>query len=282
LVVSIPTYDQYLQSLSRVTAHVDPTAGTPRASAIKLAAWKLGALTTVDLAALGGWVRANPNDVPVLGLVIGLSQEKLKNALKQHLGSSTWTKLAREDPDGVVAMLDSEFGLVASLEAQRFRTYDFGDVLVARAGTRTNAMSAGTAGRLVEDQIEAIATNLGLPYVPRTRFEGRNGRTAPCDLAVPGDGNRAQIVVAAKAFDSTGSKLTDAVREVEEMADVRKPTQFVIAVIDGIGWLSRQNDLRRMHGLWQSGQIDGMYTLATLGDFGSHLEQAAKLRGLLP
>jgi hypothetical protein len=45
------------------------------------------------------------------------------------------------------------------------------------------------------------------------------GRTAPCDLAIPG--TDAVIVVAARGFDSTGSKLTDAVREVEEMTDVR-------------------------------------------------------------
>ncbi len=45
----------------------------------------------------------------------------------------------------------------------------------------------------------------------------------------------APIAVAAKGFDSTGSKLTDSVREVEAMADVRLPTQFIMVVIDGIG-----------------------------------------------
>lgn len=279
--MAIPTYDEYVASLSRITAHVDPTLDTPESLAIKDAAASLAALPAVDLSSLGTWIGANPDAVPVLGLVVGLSQEKLKNALRQHLGSSSWTRLARENPAGVAAMLDSEFALVASLEAQRAQTYTFGELLVARAGTRVNATSAGTAGRLVEDRIEAIAADLGLPYVARSRFEGRNHRTAPCDLAVPGAGGAAQIVVAAKAFDSTGSKLTDAVREVEEMADVRKPSQFVMAVIDGIGWLSRANDLRKIHALWQSGQIDGMYTLATLDAFRADLEHAARLRGLL-
>lgn len=41
------------------------------------------------------------------------------------------------------------------------------------------------------------------------------------------------------------------------------------------------NDLRKIHALWQSGQIDGMYTLATLDDFRTDLEHAARLRGLL-
>ena len=61
------------------------------------------------------------------------------------------------------------------------------------------------------------------------------------------NGGNAAIAVAAKGFDSTGSKLTDAVREIEEMADVRLPRQFIMAVIDGIGWKSRQSDLRRIY-----------------------------------
>lgn len=57
------------------------------------------------------------------------------------------------------------------------------------------------------------------------------------------------IAVAAKGFDSTGSKLTDAVREVEEMADIRLPAQYIMVVIDGIGWKSRIGDLRKIYHL---------------------------------
>lgn len=89
------------------------------------------------------------------------------------------------------------------------------------------------------------------------------------------------IVVAAKAFDSTGSKLTDAVHEIEEMASVRRPTQFVCAVIDGIGWKSRISDLKCIYDLWTNNSIDGMYTLATLPAFQKDLSEAAKLRRLL-
>ena len=39
------------------------------------------------------------------------------------------------------------------------RDHSFGDVLVARAGTRVTAVSASTSGRVLEDQIEAIAVN---------------------------------------------------------------------------------------------------------------------------
>lgn len=95
------------------------------------------------------------------------------------------------------------------------------------------------------------------------------------------EGDHTHIAVAAKGFDSTGSKLSDAVREIMDMADVRQPTQFIMAVVDGIGWKSRIGDLRRIYTLWERRQIDGLYTLATLGTFARDLEQAARLRNLL-
>lgn len=277
----IPTFTEYLASLGRLTLHGDPTAATPQAAMIKAAAASLAALPEVNTAALTTWAADHPRWVNVLGLAVGLSQEKLKNTLKHHFNTSGWVTLASERPGDLVAMLEREFNLVRLIEVQRNRSYDFGDILIARAGTRQTATVAGASGRKVEDEIEAIAANLGLPYQTRTRFTGRNRRTAPCDLVIPTGGN-AEIAVAAKGFDSTGSILTNAVREIEEMADVRLPTQFIMAVIDGIGWKSRAGDLRSIYTLWERRQIDGMYTLATLSDFYRDLQQAARLRGLLP
>ncbi len=177
-------------------------------------------------------------------------------------------------------MLDDRYGVLAELEVQRKRQYRFGDVLVARAGSRQSATAAIASGRGLEDVIEKVASDLGLDYALRTRFEGRNGQTAPCDLAIPSGGAGAQIVVAAKGFDSTGSKLSDAVREIVEMADVRLPTQFVLAVVDGIGWTGRRRDLERIHDLATSKRIDGLYTLAMLDVFIADIANAAKLRGL--
>ena len=88
-------------------------------------------------------------------------------------------------------------------------------------------------------------------------------------------------MVAAKGFDSTGSKLTAAYEEIAKMAAVRKPTQFVMAVVDGIGWKSRRADLRRIHDLWTTNDIDGLYTVSALNQFRNDLENAARLRGLI-
>lgn len=279
--MSLPTFEQYLNSLGRLTLHVDPTVSSPASVEISEAAASLAELPEISLGSIEAWIAQNPLWVPVLGLAVGLSQEKLKNSLRDAFDTSSWIVLARRDPLALATYLDSDFDLLRSLSAQRARTYSFGDVLIARAGTRASAIRAGASGRKIEDEIEAIAADLGLVSQTRTKFIGRNNRTAPCDLAIP-SGSDAAIVVAAKGFDSTGSKLTDAVREIEEMADVRLPRQYVIAVIDGIGWKSRKSDLKRIYQLWESRQIDGMYTLASLGDFRNDIEQQAQLRGLLP
>lgn len=278
--MAVPTFDEYVATLGRLTAHIDPTASTPEAEAIMSAAESLEGLSTVDAASLATWIADHPADVPVLGLTVGLSQERLKNQLKSKFDTSGWVTLARQRPADLVDWLDEDFDLVRLLTVQRERDYKFGDVLVARAGSRVTATQAGVSGRKVEDEIEAIASDLGLSYGVRMRFTGRGDKTAPCDLLVNAPDHK-EIAVAAKGFDSTGSKLTDAVREIQEMADIRRPSQTVMAVIDGIGWKSRIADLRRIHTLWADGWIDGMYTLATLDDFRDALEDAARNRGLI-
>ena len=273
-------FEDYLKTLGRLTSHVDPTASTPEAERIVAAVDRLGGLLDTDLAGLAAWVRDNPGEVPVLGLAVGLSQEKLKNALRDRFDTTGWHGLARSQPIELVSWLDAEFDLVRMLRVQMTRTYTFADILVARAGTRVSATRAGASGRRIEDEIEDIARDLGLDYTTRSRFTGRNGRTAPADLII-GNPESADIVVAAKGFDSTGSKLTDAVREIEEMAEVRLPKQLVLAVIDGIGWKSRQSDLRRIHQLWADRQIDGMYTLVGLDRFRDDVTEFAQLRRLI-
>ena len=272
--------EDYLGRLRRLTEHVDPTAASPDADALREAGASLDRLPEVGEEILVEWVTVHPEAVNALGLAVGLSQEKLKNLLKVRFGSSSWTRVAKGDPHGLVAWLVAEFDLLAALEQQRNRTYTFGDVLAARGTSRQTATSAGVAGRSIEDAVEQIVQELGLPYAMRGRFVGRNGETGPADLAVP-DFENAVIAVACKGFDSTGSKLTAAVTEVTEMANVRYAHQYVLAVVDGIGWLNRLGDFRRMYALAESRRIDGLYALADLDRFRDDLEQAARRHGLL-
>lgn len=278
--MTIPSFEEYLDSLSNLATVNDPTVLSAEGAALKAAADAIKALPDATAPNLAVLIQQHPEYVPALGLAVGISKEGLKNTLKHHLGTTGHVTLARENPDSIIAMLDGEYDLLRLIEKQRGAAYDFGDLLVARAGTRTTAADAGQRGRQIEDEIEAVARDLGLPCETRTRFEGRGG-VGPCDLAIPSGGNDALIVVAAKGFNSTGSKLTDAVTEIERMAEVRTPTQFVFAAIDGIGWKSRQADLRRIHRLWVDRRIDGMFNLATLDQFRTELEGAARRLGLL-
>jgi len=275
------SFEEYLESLSRLTVLSDPTLPTPAGVDLRLAASELAKMPVVDRASLAAFVAAHPQWVPVLGLAAGLSQEKLKNALVHAFKTAGWATLAKTRSAELLAMLDERFDVVRLVAQQRHLQYDFGDILVARAGTKVTAAGGKAAGRLLEDAIEGVADQLGLPYELRTRFTGRDNRSAPCDLAIPVGGAGALIVVAAKGFDSTGSKLTDAVGEVRDMAAVRRPTQYVMAAIDGIGWLSRKNDLRKIHTLLTASSIDGMYTLGMLAEFRTDLEAAAERLGLL-
>lgn len=270
----------FLGSLQRVAVRT-PLVETDDHARIRAVAAALMALEVIDRAAVVALL-SKPNGKPVphvreaLGLIVGLGRERLTSELRAGLP----TAADRQQPVKIVNFLDEEFGLLAEIELARGRQYDWADVLVARAGSRGTAGAAIEGGRSVEDRIEAIVGELGLPYRARTRFEGRSGQTAPADIAIPGGQANAQIVCAAKGFDSTGSKLTDAVREIVDMANVRKPTQFVLAIVDGIGWHRRQADLERIYGLYERGEIDGLYSLAMLEQFRADVDHAANLRAI--
>lgn len=278
----VPSFEEYVDLLGAPTKHVDPTVESEEGLAISAAADSMAKLETATVEELSTWVESHPTtaSVTALGLSVGLTNEKMKNFFGHALPSSGFVTLAKKHPKELIKYLDDEFDLVRLLRVQMDRSYDFGDVLVARAGTRAFAVRAGKSGRKLEDEIEEVANAVGLESETRTRFEGRNSRTAPCDLAIPAGNSEAKIVVAAKYFGSTGSKQGDAVREVEEMAEVRKPSQYVYAVIDGIGWKRRPSDLKRLLKMWDTGAIDGMYTQSTLDRFQADLIDAAARVGL--
>jgi hypothetical protein len=279
--VTVPvSFDDYLGALRTLTPHVDPTEPTASTQEIRDAVASLSAVSPITKSSLAQWANAHAHWVYVFGLIVGLGKEKLSMALRDGLNTSGFVTLARKSPDILVAFLDDRFDLVAMVGKQVNAQYGLADVLIARAGTRVTATRASEAGRSIEDMIEKIANDLGLPFTLRTRFLGRGGQTGPGDLVIPNTDDAA-IVVAAKGFDSTGSKLTAAYEEIAKMAAVRKPTQFIMAVVDGIGWKSRQADLRRIHNLWVTKEIDGLYTVSSLDQFRTDLETAARLRGLV-
>jgi hypothetical protein len=280
--MSAPTLEQLLERLGRLGGSV----ALPNEQHVLFIEFvgrleKLAASGHLTREGLGSLVENEPNYVPALALCVRLSQEQLKNSLKNELGTAGWLKLARTRPLELVDMLDREYGLIDEVTTQLDRTWSFSDVLEERFAPRLKASGAIGRGRSLEDEVEQIVESLGLPRQMRTRFIGRGGESAPCDVAIPAGGSEAHIVVGIKAFDSTGSKLTAAADEVQIMATARKPTQFVFVVLDGIGWKNRLSDLRKIHQRWANDEIDGVYTKADLPQFAIDLEDAARQRKLM-
>jgi hypothetical protein len=113
------SFEAYLSTLGRLTGHVDPTASTPEADDIRDATHDLDKLPTIDVPTLAVWAQQNPHGVPVLGLVVGLGQEKLKNALKDRFDTSGWVTVARNRSTDLITWLDTDFDLVRMLTVQQ-------------------------------------------------------------------------------------------------------------------------------------------------------------------
>jgi hypothetical protein len=278
--VAVIPFSQFVQDLSDLgrVSREDPEMQQH----IERIVHALGRVGPITRQSLAQFVHAEPTAVQVLATCAGLGQEQLINQMKRLMGTAGWITLARTEPDRLIQVLDDEFGIVAKVAEQLRRDWTFADVLLERhLWSRKRAASAIGQGRRVEDEVERVVKELGLRYTMRTQFVGRDRRSAPCDVAILDGQGQAQIVLGAKGFNSTGSKLSDAVREIEQMADVRRANQFVYALIDGIGWANRGADLRRIYDLWDSGSIDGMYTLNHLEAFEADLAAAARQKGLL-
>jgi|GEM_PF-885807 len=266
-VAAIP-FDEFFESLTDLGGVVreDPALKDEMDKVVK----GLRAIGQISRESLAQFVCEHPEAFPALVSCVGLGQEQLKNQLKYRFGTSGWITLARKRSDELVAEFDRAFGLVEKVRTQLNTRWTFADVLAERSlWSRRTGSKAVHQGRNLEDEVEALVKSLGFRYQMRCRFVGLGNQDAPCDLAIPAGGREAQIVIALKGNNSTGSKQGDAVREIEDMANKRLPTQFVYAVFDGIGWLSRRRDLERVYQLWETNRIDGLYSLAFL----DHLEK---------
>lgn len=270
----VPSFEEYLASLSPFA----PQAIAPEPEALALCQRTtaiVAGLSPLDRARLAQAVAGDPDIAPVLAATVGLSQERFKTWLQWRFQTTGWVTLARKRSSEIIDALDDDLGLLAALEGQSARQWTWADVLARVMSGRQQAGGWVQQGRDLEDAVEESVKALGVPYETRTRFIGKAGRTAPADFVIP-SGSDALIAVAVKGFDSTGSKLTAATREIEEMVEIKTPEQYIFAVVDGQGWVRRRGDLRRIHELWSKRLIQGLYPRGQLDVFEKALERAAK------
>ncbi|MFL6136740.1 MAG: hypothetical protein ACJ74O_02955 [Frankiaceae bacterium] len=136
-------FEDYVARLGRIGSRPGDSLSETE-QPIREAATAMAALPSVDRDSLASLIAAAPAFVPALGLVVGLSHERLKNELTMALGSSGYVRLARERPGDVIAALDDAFDLVGTVNRQRHEMFTFADVLVARKRFH----GADDAGRL--------------------------------------------------------------------------------------------------------------------------------------
>ena len=267
------SFDDYLGSLSPFVP--SPAGAEPEAYELCARATRtISDLDSLDVAHLATAVAADPAITPVLAAVAGLSQERFRTWLTWRFKTGAWVTLGRTRASDLVAALDRDFALLDLLTKQLGRGWTWADVLARIMAPKQQAGASVQRGRDLEDAVEEKLMELELPYVARTSFVGRANQSAPADFVIP-TGTQALIAVAVKWFDSTGSKLTDARREIEEMVKIKQPRQYVFAVVDGQGWVRRQSDLRRVHALWVDEEIDGLYPRGKLAAFADDLRDAA-------
>ncbi|HVE72167.1 MAG TPA: DpnII family type II restriction endonuclease [Thermoanaerobaculia bacterium] len=131
---------------------------------------------------------------------------------------------------------------------------------------RGRAIAGQSRGRGLEDEVESVLKNAGIPFEPRVTFVAPNGVTAKCDFAIPSR-DRPTIVVEVKGYEATGSKLTDFLGDILKIKQAKAYHTYVLGVTDGRGWYNRKSDLKRLVDLHHDGTIEMIYTRKRLAQF---------------
>jgi len=195
-------------------------------------------------------------------LFLGLSADQMRTALKSELGDGgIGSKRLAGDPGGFLAALE-RLGLPEKMAATVNRKPVWSDVLAERLRSgRGSAISGQRRGRGLEDFVESIVKEVfGLDgYVARGTFTGEHGKTAKFDFAVP-NRDRPRIILEAKAYGATGSKMTDVIGDLDKIIEAMRRDATLLFVTDGLTWRDRTADLRKVVERQNEGKIARVYT----------------------
>lgn len=221
------------------------------------------------LGELSDLLRQHPDFLVIARLFLGVSQDRAASAFSQALGSRlSWSGLrarARQDPATVAGAMVT-LGLPETMWEELRRSWTVADVLNERYRLlRGRAIAGQQRGRQLEDRVRVILERAGVPFEYSVTFVGREGQTAKCDFAVPSR-DRPKIVIEAKGFEATGSKVTDALGDILKIERARTMHMYFFVVLDGTGWHHRPNDLRNIVHAQNAGRIDMIYTTSRLDE----------------
>lgn len=195
-----------------------------------------------------------------VGLFLGYSKDKLEGELKERLGSGgSGIKRFQTDRDAFLDVLE-EMGLRDAMTATVNRKPVWSDILQERLRSgRGSAIQGQQRGRGLEDFAEGIIQQVfGDEYEARCTFQGVNG-TAKCDFAIP-DKDTPLILIEAKAYGATGSKMSDIIGDVDAIIGAKRHDASLLLLTDGLTWKARANDLRKLIQRQNEGRITRIYT----------------------
>jgi hypothetical protein len=211
-------------------------------------------------------------------LFLGRSKDELTTELGRDFKSGA--NAFRAAPDAFVARL-MELGVATAMTHIVNRPFTWRDLLSERlAGGRGRAIKGQARGRWLEDFTEAIVREVfgESRYTARRRFVGRDG-TEKADFAIPGH-TEPRVLIEAKAYGATGSKQTDILGDVARIVEQKRRDTDFLLVTDGLTWLQRANDLRKLVDMQNHGDITRIYTVQMKDDLAADLRQLKADHGL--
>ncbi|MEL6216984.1 MAG: DpnII family type II restriction endonuclease [Pseudomonadota bacterium] len=206
-----------------------------------------------------------------VGLFLGFSKDKLEVELADRLGpGGIGIKRYQIDREKFLDVLE-ELGLRDAMTATVNRQPVWSDILKERLRSgRGSAIQGQQRGRGLEDFAEEVIRSVfGDGYEARCTFQGVNG-TAKCDFAIP-DKATPLILVEAKGYGATGSKMSDIIGDVDAIIGAKRHDASLLLITDGLTWKARANDLRKLIQRQNDGRITRIYTKKMQGQFAEDL-----------
>lgn len=203
-------------------------------------------------------------------LFLDISQDILLNIFKKNGIKGDFRTIrhkCRSQSEKIGEIL-IESGLIEAIEYHIGRGWKLEDVLLERyKQMRGSAIRGQHRGSALEDAVENVLKEInndkGIPYESRTNFVNSYGKASKADFMIPSR-ERPKIIIEAKAYEATGSKLTDVLGDILKILEVKDPETRFFFVTDGIGWYRRISDLRKIVEHHQHGEIEMIYTRKTL------------------
>jgi len=195
-------------------------------------------------------------------LFLAFSKDRMEQELRNVLGEGgIGAKRYLKDPTGYLNGLAS-MGLLEAMTLAVNYEPKWSDILVERLRSgRGSAIQGQKRGRDLEDFVEALVAEVfgHDGYRTRCTFTGTKERTAKCDFVIPGKDD-AKIIIEAKGYAATGSKMSDIIGDLDAIIAAKRSDSRLLFVTDGMSWLARQSDLRKIVKRQNDGDIMRIYT----------------------